>query len=197
MPNASMKGANFHQAILAKADLSHADLQRANFCRADLYETNLTGARLSGANLQGVQLARTNLRGAQLPGSTVYGAACWDLLGEPSDQSDLIIRYRPDPRKDAEEELEVEGLDLAAFLYYTLSNRNISRIIAGAAGKWVLLLGRFPKRGGTLRALRAPLKRRGLIPIIFDFPRAAHSDLIEQVMLLAGMSKFIIVASSA
>ena len=188
-----MQDANFHQAILAKANLTDAHLERANFCRADLYETKLQGARLTGANLQGVQLARTNLQCAKLRGSTVYGATCWDPMGEPADQRDLIIKYRPDPWNDTEEKLRVDGLDLAAFLYYTLNNRNISRLIEGVAEKWVLLLGRFPKKGGVLRALRKPIKDRGYIPLIFDFPRAAQSDLIEQVMLLAGMSKFIIV----
>jgi hypothetical protein len=62
----SMRCANFHQAILAGADLSGAHLEGANFCRTDLYETIFRNAKLRHANLQGVQLARTDLRGADL-----------------------------------------------------------------------------------------------------------------------------------
>ena len=40
----SLRGANFHQAILAKADFAGAHLEESNFCRTDFYETNFEGA---------------------------------------------------------------------------------------------------------------------------------------------------------
>jgi uncharacterized protein YjbI with pentapeptide repeats len=154
-----LRDANFHQAILAGADLTDAHLEGANFCRTDLYETNFTRARLNGANLQGVQLAKTILAGADLRDCKVYGMSTWDLvLSDDTRQENLLIRYRPvgsDTSK--EEEVTVDGLDLAAFMYFTLNNRNLSRIIEGANRKWVLILGRFTEGRRVLDAVARAL----------------------------------------
>lgn len=197
MQGLHLQHANFHQAILARANLSKACLEGANFCRTDLYETNFQNASLVRANLQGVQMVRTNLKGADLRNCKVYGLSAWDIrLDEPAVEQELIVRYRPSCLRRQnldDEEVHVEGLDLAAFMYLTLNNRNISRIIEAAGRKWVLLLGRFTQRKSVLTALAKDLKRRQLVPIIFDFPPPERRDLIETVMLLAGMSKLVIV----
>ena len=195
--------ANFHQANLAKANLSGAHLEEANFCRTDMYETNFQKAHLGRANLQGVQMVRTKLAGADLTECFVYGLSAWDLdFGEPQKQrgnkekQELIVRYRPSFARQSsldEKEVHVEGVDLAAFMYLTLNNRNISRIIEAAGRKWVLLLGRFTDGKSVLEDIAKSLKERHLIPIIFDFPPPEQRDLIETVMLLAGMSACVIV----
>ena len=201
MQGLHLEHANFHQAILAKADLSGAHLEGANFCRTDLYETDFQNAFLAGANLQGCQMVRTILVGADLQGCKVYGLSAWDLkLDEPRVKQQLIVRYRPSyalqPSRD-EEEVLVEGLDLAAFMYLTLNNRNISRIIEAAARRWVLLLGRFTRGKGVLQSIARALKQEQLTPIIFDFPPPEQRDVIETVTLLAGMSAFVIVEISS
>ena len=197
MQGLKLRRANFHQAILAQADLSGAHLEGANFCRTDLYETNFHNAFLARANLQGVQMVMTNLVGADLKNCKVYGLSAWDLkLDQPPVKQQLIVRYCPSyaqrPKRN-EEQIKVEGLDLAAFMYLTLNNRNISRIIEAAGRKWVLLLGRFTRGKSVLKDLAKALKKRNLTPIIFDFPPPQKRDLIETVMLLAGMSAFVIV----
>jgi hypothetical protein len=197
MQGLHLEDANFHQAILARADLSGAHLEGANFCRTDLYETNFRNAFLARANLQGVQMVRTILAGADLRSCKVYGLSAWDLtLDQPPVKQELIVRYRPScacgPNR-GEEEVQVESLDLAAFIYLTLNNRNISRVIEETGRKWVLLLGRFTRRKSVLAAIAKALKQRQLIPIIFDFPPPERRDLIETIMLLAGMSALVIV----
>jgi hypothetical protein len=205
LPRVNLRRASFHQAILAGADLSEAHLEGANFCRTDLYETNLTGAWLTDANLQGVQLAKTTLAGAHLRGCTVYGLSAWDLRDAPADQDRLRIRYTAanQRRWDAQEhggtrttiekEVEVDGLDLASFMYLTLNNRNISRVIDAAGKKWVLILGRFTEGTEVLDAIEDALKAWQYIPIIFDFPPPERRDLIETLLLLAGLSAFVVV----
>ena len=196
MQGLNLKGANFHQAILAAADLSGAHLEAANFCRTDLYETNFQNASLARANLQGVQMARTNLAGADLRGCKVYGLSAWDLkLDQPPVKQQLIVRYRPSCARgrNVDEEVQVEGVDLAAFMYLTLNNENISRIIEAAGRKWVLLLGRFTRGKSVLKDIAEALKQRHFVPIIFDFPPPEQRDLIETVTLLAGMSALVIV----
>lgn len=190
------KRANFHQAILAGADLTDAHLEEANFCRTDLYKTNLTDACLRGANLQGVQLAMTVLTGADLRDCLIYGMSTWDLDLQGTKQENLAIRHRLTPGDDREETTVVDSLDLAAFMYLTINNRNIGRIIEAAGRKWVLILGRFTKGKDTLIAMQQALKAKGFIPVIFDFDRPEQRDLIETVILLAGLSAFVIVEMS-
>ena len=195
LPGVSMVGANFHQAILAGADFRGAHLENANFCRTDLYKTNFTDAHLAGANLQGVQLAMTVLRKADLRRCKVYGVSTWDLdLKDTRDQR-LVIKYESAVcGTGLNEEVEVDGLDLAAFVYSSLNNRNIARIVQGASRKWVLILGRFTDGGkDVLEAVRDRLKEKHYVPVIFDFERPDRRDLIETLMLLAGMSAFVVV----
>src|SRR5262249_34237399 len=191
----SLKGANFHQAILAKTNLSRAKLQRANFCRTDFYETDFRKAKLNGANLQGVQFANTDLRGADLSACRVYGLSAWDLrTDDKTKQNRLRILYRAlGTRSKAEEKAIVDSVDLASFMYMTLNNRNIARVFNQTGRQWVLLLGRFGARLRVLSRLRKELKRLDYVPIVFDFSRPQNTDLIETVVLLAGMSAFVIV----
>jgi uncharacterized protein YjbI with pentapeptide repeats len=200
----SFRNANFHQAILAGANLSNARLQGANFCRTDLYKTVFRSASLRGANLQGVQLAMTDLRNADLRECTIYGMSAWDLKVTGARQGKLTIRYQPSATrngkdkkterdKNTEAEVKVEGLDPAAFLYFALNNMNLSAIMNAANEKWVLILGRFTERRTVLDKVRDAVEKAQFIPIIFDFERPKHRDLIETIMLLAGMSAFVIV----
>ena len=196
------KNANFHQAILAKANLSGVCLEGANFCRTDLYETNLSRADLRGANLQAALMVKTKLRGADLSGCQVYGLSAWDLIlrktkKKQRKQECLEVLYKPFSAhhgSDAEEEkVKVVGLDMAGFIYLTLSNENISRIFDAAGRQWVLLLGRFTERKVVLTEIKEYLQKENFIPIIFDFEKPIKRDLIETIILLGGMSKFIIV----
>jgi Pentapeptide repeats (8 copies) len=190
----NMQGASFHQAILAKADLSGSHLEEANFCRTDLYRTTFKGAWLTGANLQGVQLAMTDLSGAHLRDCKIYGLSAWDLALDQTEQEGLRVWYRPNPNKKREKEVTVNSLDLAAFMYLTRNKGNISRVIEATGQTWVLLLGRFTGEGKkVLRALERELLKKDLMPIIFDFPRPEQRDLIETLLLLAGLSRFVIV----
>jgi hypothetical protein len=192
LQGANLRGVNFHQAILAAADLTRADLTGANFCRTDLYETIFTDACLIDANLQGVQLVRNDFSGAEVANCKVYGLSAWDLqMDSAKRQEGFVIRYRPG--KDAEEqEITVNGLEMAGFTYLALNNKNLTRLFNDAGKTWVLLLGRFSERKRFLEELARNLKQR-FIPIIFDFPRPDQRDLIETVLLLAGMSAFVIV----
>jgi uncharacterized protein YjbI with pentapeptide repeats len=190
----SLRGANFHQAILAKADLAGAHLEESNFCRTDFYETNFEGAWLTGANLQGVQLARTNLTGAHLRACRVYGLSAWDLKLGGADQGDLRIDYEElVGGQRIERQATVDGIDVASFMYFTLNNGNIARIIEATTSQWVLLLGRFTVHKEVLDELAKALKQRNCIPIVFDFERASQRDLVESIILLAGLSRLVIV----
>src|SRR5262249_10097246 len=132
--------------------------------------------------------------GAHLLRCKIYGLSAWDLALDKAEQEGLRVRYRPDPSKEREKEVKVNSLDLAAFMYLTRNKGNISRVIEATGQKWVLLLGRFTGGGKkVLRALERELLKKDLMPIIFDFPPPERRDLIETILLLAGLSRFVIV----
>ena len=59
--------------------------------------------------------------------------------------------------------------------------------------KGVLLLGRFTEgRIVVLERLRDELRKRGYLPIVFNFDKPETKDFTETVRLLAGLSKFVI-----
>ncbi len=193
-----LRGANFHEANLGAAKLHEADLTGANFCRTDLYETELPDAILTDANLQGTQLAKTNLEGAKLIRCKVYGMSAWDLKLDRAVQRDLIIRYRyrsegESTEGSSEDQITVDDLQLAQFIYLLLNNKNIRNVIDTITSKAILILGRFtPERMKVLDALRDELRRRDFVPMLFDFEKPQSRNLTETISTLAHMARFVI-----
>jgi hypothetical protein len=69
----------------------------------------------------------------------------------------------------------------------------ISNVIDTVGKKGVLLLGRFTEgRIAVLERLRAELRERGYLPIVFNFDKPETKDFTETVRLLAGLSRFVI-----
>jgi hypothetical protein len=69
-----------------------------------------------------------------------------------------------------------------------------SRDVIDTVGKkGVLLLGRFTEgRIAVLEQLREELRKRGFLPIVFNFDKPETKNFTETVRLLAGMSRFVI-----
>ena len=108
-------------------------------------------------------------------------------LSEGTKQQDLIIT-RPD-----EPEVTVDNIEVAQFVYLLLHNEKIRDVIDTVGKKGVLLLGRFTEgRIVVLERLREELRKRGYLPIVFNFDKPETKDFTETVRLLAGLSKFVI-----
>ena len=210
---ADLSGANLYEADLSGANLSGADLSKANLSgtsgadlsganltrgephrgepqqlRADLTGADLSEANLSGANLDGAQLVETNLVDATLTDCRIYGISAWDVkLSEGTKQQGLIITPEDEPA------VTVDDLEVAQFVYLLLHNEKIRDVIDTVGKKGVLLLGRFTEgRIVVLERLRDELRKRGYLPIVFNFDKPETKDFTETVRLLAGMSKFVI-----
>jgi hypothetical protein len=57
----------------------------------------------------------------------------------------------------------------------------------------VLILGRFTaERKAVLDALREELRKRNLLPVLFDFAIPASRDVTETIKTLAGLTRFVI-----
>lgn len=185
---ANLSGATLISAYLETANLCGADLTDANLSSADLTDANLSGAMLSGAQLRTARLLFTDLRGADLSGCSIYGVSAWDLLiDDKTKQANLVITPPTHP------EISVDNLEVAQFVYLLLNNSKIRDVIDTLTTKAVLILGRFTKdHKAVLDALRDALRRRGYLPILFDFEKPGTRDVTETVSTLAHLSRFII-----
>jgi uncharacterized protein YjbI with pentapeptide repeats len=194
MQCASLRRATLPGVLLMEADLRSADLVGADLTGADLSGANLAGADLrgaclAGANLQRASVMNADLRGADLRGARVHGLATWDvrLCDDERLRRGLVLTPGGLP------EVEVDNLDVAQFLYVLLTGARLGPAFDALGDKGVLILGRFThERKLVLDALRDALRRKGFVPVIFDFDRPRHRDLTETVRLLAGISRFII-----
>ena len=172
---------------ITRPDLRAADLWEASLSGADLRGADLAGASLGKADLSGSMLIRTNLEGANLTGCQVYGISAWNINLVGAQQSDLVITDKDEPV------ITVDNLEIAQFIHLLLYNKKIREVIDTITSKTVLILGRFtPERKAVLDAMRAALRYRNYLPIVFDFEKPASRDLTETISTLAHMTRFII-----
>src|SRR5262249_38768660 len=186
---ANLFEANLFQANLFVANLSGAMLNWADLFGANLHGANLHGAHLNPANLQAAILVETDLTGADLTGCRIYGVSAWGLKPPKSDKQHNLIITRPD-----EPTVTVDNIEVAQFVYLLLNNPKIRDVIHTIGQKGVLLLGRFT--GGrieVLERLREKLRKLGFVPMVFNFDKSETKDFTETVVLLASLSKFVIV----
>ncbi len=187
LTRANLSGANLTRVILSKALLNEADLHEADLHEANCYRTDFSNANLTRANLQNAVLVETNLDKALLFGGKIYGLSVWALKGTPNDQSSLIIT----PENEAI--ITVDDLKLGQFIYMLLNNENVRNVIDTITSKSVLILGRFtPERKDVLDLIRKELRKFDYVPILFDFTNTQNQSILETVLTLAGMSRFII-----
>ena len=192
LTGADLRGALFEGAYLVHADLSDADLRDADLSSADLRAANLNRTDLRGANLTSAYLVQAQLIGTRLQHSVldrscVYGAAVWDVDITGASQKRLRISHPDDL------EITIDDLEMAQFVYLLLHNPRIRTVIDTLTTKAVLLLGRFTAgRKTVLEAIHSDLRRRGYLPILFDFDRPSSRDITETILTLAGIVRFVI-----
>lgn len=187
---ADLRGASLYGAWLEGAYLIRADLRGANLIRVNLWGANLKMANLEGATMRYACLVNADLRGATLSGCRVYGASAWDLrMNDKTKQESLVIT------PGEEQEITVDDLEIAQFLYLVLNNEKLGHFIRVMRTKAVLILGSFRTSDSTdfLDGLRLDLSARGFVPIIFNFDTSSSSFRMQTVRTLALLSNFVIV----
>ncbi len=183
LAGANLSEANLSESTLVSTNLTDSDMSGALFRRADL-----SGADLSRANLTGAALLSTKLNGAKLTSSQIHGVAAWNIEISPdTEQSGLVVT----PKEDAA--ITVDSIEVAQFVYLLLSNENVRQVIDTVGKKGVLILGRFtPERKAVLDVLKDALHENDFLPIVFDFDKPTERDFTETIMILAGLSRFVI-----
>ena len=109
-------------------------------------------------------------------------------LSENTSQSRLVVQNYNAPA------FIVPGLALAQFVYMlSRKETGLRDVLQVMINNGVLLLGRFtPERKQVLDALARHLASQGLVPLMFDFQPLPDRNLVETVVVLAGLSRFII-----
>src|SRR5260370_15148175 len=188
LTSANLVGSSLTGAILHMAILSKADLQSASLFRASLNGANLVEANLSGADLMNASLVNTNLRKANISDCRVYGISAWEVQLQGAIQQNLVITNYNDPT------ITVDNLEVAQFIYLLLNHKKLRDVLNSVMERGILLLGRFNDDGLVLlQAIAAKLRDLKYLPIIFDFDRPDNRNLTETVMILVGLSRFVIV----
>jgi hypothetical protein len=188
LSEANLRGVSFSGANLRFAIMRGANLREAKLGGANLSWANLSWANLSWADLSRAALVETNLENAVLTDCRIYGISAWNVkVNESTQQRGLIITPEDEPA------VTVDDLEVAQFVYLLLHNEKIRHVIDTVGKKGVLLLGRFTEgRIAVLDRLRDELRKRGYLPIVFNFDKPETKDFTETVRLLAGLSKFVI-----
>ena len=198
LANATMEFVILHGADLTGANLDGANLKRASLRGVKLdgafmQDVNLRSANLTNASLRGVDLRRailveTDFSGADLTDCNVFGVGAWNVkLSDTTKQSRLVVQDYNAPA------LVVPGLALAQFVYILQQDTGLRDVLQAMINNGVLLLGRFtPERKDVLDALAENLAGKGLVPLMFDFAPLPDRNLVETVIVLAGLSRFII-----
>jgi uncharacterized protein YjbI with pentapeptide repeats len=185
--NATLTDVLFIGADLTSAQFSNATMTGVNLSKAVLRETIFTKASLCEANLHSAILIGTDFMNAALIHCSVYGISVWDVRLDAAEQRDLIITPPSQPA------ITADTLEVAQFIYLLLTNPKIREVINTIGKKAVLILGRFtPERKAILEAVREKLRSLNFLPIVFDFDHPTSRDFTETIMILAGLSCFII-----
>jgi hypothetical protein len=187
LTNVNLERSNCSAAHFESAKLNSAILSHAKLGGADFTEASLIGANLVGAELIQARFVNTDLSNANITDCSVYGLSAWDVKLNGAIQANLVVSPKDVPL------ITVDNLEVAHFVYLLLNNEKIRDVINTIGQKAVLVLGRFsPERKGILDAVAEELRRRGFLPIVFDFEKSQERDFTETIMTLAGLSLFVI-----
>jgi hypothetical protein len=119
--------------------------------------------------------------------TSVLDVSAWGLKLNEAKQQNLLITPKNEP------EITVDNIEVAQFVYLLLNNKRIRDVIDTITSKAVLILGRFTdERKAVLDALREELRKRNLLPILFDFAIPSSRDVTETIKTLASLARFVI-----
>ncbi len=184
---AQLAGARFHRAYLRDADLKDATLSAAWLRYVTLDGACCQRTDFTAADLSYASMVDTDLCGANLTDVQVYGISAWKIRTDGNTRQDLIVGAKRSAP------LRAHDLPTAQLLSLMLDGAGIRRVFDSVTSKLVLILGSFaPGDKEVLDAVRGNLQQRGYLAVTFDFERPASRDYAETVVILAGLSRFII-----
>ena len=120
----------------------------------------------------------------------VFGISAWSVQTDVDTRQDLIVDIR---ETGSQTPLRAHDLKTAQLLALMLDGDGVRSFLDSVSSKLVLILGSFsPDEKPVLNALREHLMKHGYIAVTFDFERPLERDYAETVVVLAGLSRFVV-----
>ena len=189
LEKANLKKSHFFRSCFDAANLSDADLTETELIQSSLIESNLQHTTLINTDFNNTLFVQTNISGSIMQGCKVYGVSAWDLVGKPKIMKNLVINTSNADKNS----ITVDNIEIAQFIYLLLYDKKIREVIDEVTSKVVLILGRFTdERLIILEAIRDELRSQNFVPVLFVFEKPKNRDIIETVITLAGMARFVI-----
>ena len=199
----TIRNSVFKDVVFEEGDFSRANFSNCHFINTRFNKTIFTDASFEQATFENCNLNRVNLVNANfcvkaIEETVVYGISAWDLhTCNSSKQSKLVIEktysFYSDIIAEGRIPLMVDDIELAQFIYYLTNHKRLRETINVMNSRSVLLLGRFNNGGlERLYKLREWLLKQNYLPMIFDFERPDSMDLVEVIVTMGGLCKFII-----
>lgn len=188
LARASLRWADLDRASLSRADLSQADCRNAHFYRSSLQDASLQGADLSEALLIEANLDRADLQGCRISRLLLRGVP---QAGQP--QGRMLISGPGEPS------IQVGSLEVAQFVQTLVMSSPIKGLLDSARSRLVPVMGRFSGNGERAEAANSlweAAERRGLVPVLIDWPDDNRESLPEAVSALAEVACCLIVDCS-
>lgn len=203
-------GCNFERSIFkncqikgSKSSFRNSILKHASFNQVTFSEVGFSGSILTNCIFKHCILEKLDLYGASLINSEFYdssiidcdifGANIWSIKTENTVQRDLKMPYKEQKNDSDKEQITIDDIELGNIVYLLAVNSNFTKFIDQSKSSFVLVLGRFGENITRLNSIKKKLREEKFSPIVFDFKSPNTLDLIEVIILLSLLSKFIIV----
>jgi uncharacterized protein YjbI with pentapeptide repeats len=186
--NSNLQGATLRGASLNNANLENANLREVDLSFASLAGANLCSACLENTDLRHAVLNEADLTNALIRSSQVFGVSVWSAKLAGALQSDLRLSI-----VGSEGSITVDSIQTAVVVHLLLTSGGAREMIDSITAKTVLILGRFtPERKVVLDTIFNALPSRNYVPMLFDFGKPRSRSVLETIMTLAHMARFII-----
>jgi len=201
----NLERSEFNRCVIegSRSRFTDSNFKKSNFNFVEFSQVGFSGSILSNCVFKNCQLKELNFYEASLIKSEFYdclivdcdifGANIWSIISENTTQKDLKIPFGQKTINRDKEQITIDDIELANIVYLLAVNSNFTKFINQSKSNFVLILGRFGENLERLRKIKEKLRKENFSPIVFDFESPDTLDLIEMIILLSLLSKFIIV----
>jgi len=188
---ADFRFCNFRNATFENAFFKNANLDNCYFTDSKFLNTKIFDTDFFGSNL-----IFTKFHNSHLKHCKIFGTNVWEVDIQNTKQEELIIKnYRNSVHNEEENnQLIVYDIEVAHLINLLTNNKKFTNVFNASKSTYVLILGRFENIDRLEELKKAVEQRSDLSPILFDWEEKTKSlNLVETILLLASLSKFIIV----
>lgn len=174
---------SFDQASFRGTQFSNLELSNLNFPDARFTNSVWEDVEINGCEFVDANFNKAILNNCHFDSCNITGISTWSITYDEATRFSGLLASG----------LQLDSLEVAQFINLLQDNKKLRAIIDTVTTKVVFILGRFGEETmPILNAISLEIKRRGLLPVIFDFDKPENRSFIETVMTVAHMAYFVI-----